>query len=336
MWIDKKLEELSFVLKKIIGQFSQKLVNKLLVPVFSADGGMHWTLLVLERDGVRVGGCRYYDSLTMEHKGCKYTAEMWRYMLSYCWRRMHGEAAEFVEEVPKRGNLARQHIGSNRCGWDVLYYVELELRNSLKQFGVLPWPSWAFVKDKLLDRVNQYRSFLLKWKDLPERYAQKAEKLAKEREEKEEAQVAVNEKVIAGGVLLQRLRELEKAKHGKIVYPKYGCYKCSNKGSTCCDPQKLKAKLHAQAKFAGVEVSTPEYYALPENTKYDKKVYAELKEQYMAEHLEQVAKYEAKLGQEKFEAWEASLAKSVEVHGKAVADAEKKATTAGGSWLEDP
>jgi hypothetical protein len=317
-WLEHREDELAELVAGAVAKWTAEGCKKLLVPVWSALDCPHYALLVLERDGEKVVKIEYFDSLADPHAGCRSMAEMYRSIIGKAWAAQFGEASEFPGQVPDRSNPlgSCQETGSARCGIHLLYYLELAVRDSLGQFGCLPWPSWGNLKILYNDKLQRVRTMLIKFKDLPAKHKAEVENLEKETAAKAAKEAELVKKVAHHTELLAQLKLFASGQLEKVEYPVYGCTKCSTKGSTCCDPQKKAARWHAQADKAGVTYPSEEASALPDLAEYEKIKYnsyfKDLKEEFMKERKEALAAASKK----KFEDWEKAACGSKELMAK--------------------
>jgi hypothetical protein len=136
------------------------------MPIYSCDEGpRHWTLLVVRRrEGAVV--LKYYDTLAIEHNGCRKNAAIVLKMIL-------GEKAE----VPRRWNVHKQRDAE--CGWTVLHYAE----ENLREYRGEESPAYGLPE---AGRLKQMRTWLTGWCKTLEatREKWKDEHLKKEAEEK--------------------------------------------------------------------------------------------------------------------------------------------------------
>jgi hypothetical protein len=255
---DGNAEKLAKELQKIVAQWQQPGVEKLLLPVWSSKGAAHYTLLVLEApgDGGLEVACRYYDSLSKEHAGCREIAELMRFIVKLAVQSQAKDSLRWKlpRAVPPRKMPKFQEPGSNRCGLHVLYYAEMETRETQKEIGSLPFPDWDALRLMYIERLSKLRTLLIKFKDLPEQQKSIAKKVEEELKDKENHLQEVAAAAGSTTVLLEKLKNIQESyieETEKMKPVKYGCAKCEWEGSTCCDPDKRESKLKAQAQFAG-------------------------------------------------------------------------------------
>ena len=173
---------------------------------------------------------------------------------------------------------------------------------------------------------------LIKYKDLPEKCKAAAKAVEDNFKEKEENLKAVVEAAGSTTVLLNKLKNLQNSyleESGQIQDTKFGCVKCEWRGSTCCDPEKRTAKQQAQAKFAGLSwpLSEEDAKKLKDDSKYDTKVYNELKKQKKQEALQVKKDCCLKAFKDKMEAWSCNMQAGHKLAAKAKeAKAAKEAT----------
>ena len=293
--VDGKANKLTVELQKLVVQWQKPGVRKLLLPVWSCKGSAHYTLLVLEApgEGEKEVACRYYDSLATEHAGCREIAELMRFVVKVAVASQDEESWrwELPKQVPARSMAKFQEPGSNRCGLHVLYYAEMEARETTGEIGVLPFPSWSSLQEMYIKRLVQLKTLLLKFKHLPDKLKVEAKKLEDEEAEQQINLQAVAEAAVSTSVLLEKLMCLQETymeEKGSLLPAKYGCEKCWWKGSTCCDPDKLESKRKAQAEFAGLSwpLSTEDDEKLAASAKYDKKVYGSFLQQKKEQEME--------------------------------------------------
>ena len=310
-----KEEELKQLMQRMAGEFFAEGEKLLMLPIWSGDGGAHWTLLVFERSGLEVRCLRYYDSLTKEHQGCRLAAEWMRDQLQQFWQAAHGAEVRFPDKLPPRWNEARQEIGSSRCGWYVLYYVEKEVRGMRMQLTAMPWPDWGFIQKVMYERLSCLRQTLIKFQDLPEKEKVQAEKVAKEAAERAEAKKKAAESLEFDEELLKAVMVMSMKRLAPVEYPRWGCPKCSHAkaGTPCCNPDKGAARTEAQALAAGVPYMSKECHALPENAWFDRKVYNRLVTKNVAAHMARLRELQEKEALAEFEVKKASLLRSASV-----------------------
>ena len=142
------------------------IADILLMPIYSCEEGpRHWTLLVVRRrEGAVV--LKYYDTLAIEHNGCRKNAAIVLKMIL-------GEKAE----VPRRWNVHKQRDAE--CGWTVLHYAE----ENLREYRGEESPAYGLPE---AGRLKQMRTWLTGWCKTLEatREKWKDEHLKKEAEEK--------------------------------------------------------------------------------------------------------------------------------------------------------
>ena len=85
----------------------------------------HWVTVVLDLENQAVTGIRYYDSLTVPSESCHQMAKTLVECISLLLN------CEEELQLPVRANLVVQPIGSNKCGWYTLAFIENEVREFL-------------------------------------------------------------------------------------------------------------------------------------------------------------------------------------------------------------
>lgn len=280
--VDGKADQLTVELQKLVLQWQQPGVRKLLLPVWSCKGAAHYTLLVFEAPGEagKEAAVRYYDSLTSEHAGCREVAELMRFVVKVALTNQEKESLrwELPKQVPARRMPRFQEQGSNRCGINVLYYAEMEARETTGEIGVLPFPCGSELLQMYIKRLDLLTKTLIKFKDLPGKCKAEAKKLEDDQEKALQKLQEVAEAAVSSKALLGKLKNLQESyieELGAVKPCKFGCDKCKWQGSTCCDPDKKDCKRKAQAEFAGLSwpLSAEDAKKLKEDAGYDQKLY---------------------------------------------------------------
>ena len=245
-------------------QWRGKLNGKIsaILPVWASD---HWTLLLLSRKDPTsdVWTVDYKDSLATPSDACAHTAKKLLEIAS--------AATGKHLELPPRSNRCTQPKMSGTCGYYVAHWIDAKMREIYHNEPEMSTgtPMLSAMKKRLLSMVQMAESSL-KW---VETHQEKMDAQV-ERDEREKKEAAQIEKAIKESLdMVEQVRQKTKLVVNEDTWDsKWGCPKCAwaKKGSTCCNPNKVRAKLDAEMLYG-------KKHGIPaEDGKHDKEVYNEL------------------------------------------------------------
>lgn len=275
--LDQVLGGESFV--EVVGRFAAKLQDcrHVFIPVWGGTfgaGDQHWTWLYVEKDKDGKWVAEYKDSLSKLHKDCWDNAEKLLTVIAVA-------VNDYDLKMPKdRANAKMQPFGNPLCGQFVCHWTETKIRE-IKGEGPLSIGHPHI--SRINTRIQKFQSIIVQNKGFAKiHHAKLAQIQSKLQEEKEKDAKALKE-------IARSTDFLEKSKINaglKLLIPWAtiaGCAKCRWKveGSTCCNPEKMEAKLRAVKDWQEKHKSKDEHF--------DKQVYQEkLKEVYQeikAKHI---------------------------------------------------
>ena len=258
-------------LLRAVGELSGIIDNKdlILAPVWggAADNDFHWTLLVIERKGKELR-IRYRDSLTSQCSSCTQHAKEILMLLLMAMQITIDHA------LPPRCNLAMQPIGDSVCGHYVCHWTRLEMHLFCGEGHANGYPDWHFWAKKLM----MMESHIIKNKGVADLHDKMADKekanmlLLQQQIEQIRETLEMDAKMQA--MAAEMASNWIHSAFGTIG----GCPKCGHLkwGSTCCNPEKITAKIQAEE-----EMATEKGWDASRDGNYDKKRYQQIYEQVL-------------------------------------------------------
>ena len=257
-------------------QWRAKLNGKIAaaLPVWASD---HWTLLLLERKDPTSDEwiVEYKDSLSTPSEPCKKTAKKLLEILS--------AATGKILNLPERSNKCMQAKMSGTCGFFVAHWIDAKMREIYHKEPQMSTgtPIISIMKKRLLSMVTLAER-CLQWAQTQEEKME-AQMVRDERERKEAADMekAIKESLDMQEMVQKRTRLMINHETWDAMW---GCPKCkgAKRGSTCCNPHKISAKMEAEKIYAA------QHGKEPEDGKYDTAVYNALydkiRDRILAEH----------------------------------------------------
>jgi hypothetical protein len=203
----------------------------------------------------------YRDSLDQEMQSCRKNAKQMLLIIQM--------ALDITTEMalPPRCNMARQD--GPTCGQFGCHYANMLCRRFLGEGHSAGHPdpkAWT-------SRISQLVNSVIKDKGISELDAESLQMVEKKQKEQDDAVKALAAAIRDDFSFQEQMQRVAKLASHESFGSLGGCPKCNRArfGSTCCNPQKIKAKIQAEEEFAKVH-NLPE----PVDGRYDKARYTEI------------------------------------------------------------